>query len=104
MTLQWIVGWWNLVFIAPFAVAIVYLLAALLTGVGMGEADADHDADAGADSDADQDVHADQDADADTHADGSGAATGASGGALAWLGVGRVPVSLALTAALLEGR
>jgi membrane protein implicated in regulation of membrane protease activity len=95
MTLQWILGWQNLIFVAPFAVALVYLLAAVLTGVGMGEADVDHDVDA----DADHDVEADHDADAEQDADAPSA--GGGHGLLAFLGVGRVPVSLALTAALL---
>jgi membrane protein implicated in regulation of membrane protease activity len=105
MTMQWIFGWWNLIFVAPFAVAIIYLLAALLTGVGMGEADVDHDVDADADADHDVDAETDadagHDADAETDADAHGASAGGSDGVLAWLGVGRVPISLALTAALL---
>ncbi|MDB5320857.1 MAG: hypothetical protein JWN40_2488 [Phycisphaerales bacterium] len=118
MTLQWILSWWNLIFVAPFAVALVYLFACTLGGVGMGDADADAhgdihadadadvdaDADAHIDADADGDVHADADADghdADSDADGDGDSdsheaeqTPAHLAALAWLGVGRVPLSL----------
>lgn len=126
MTLQWILGWWNLIFVAPFAVALVYLFACVVGGVGMGDGDADVHADvhADADVDADADLDADADVDADLHAeaetdlhtdaDGHDAdadtdADGDSDGdadshetsntpahlvALAWLGVGRVPLSL----------
>jgi hypothetical protein len=106
MTLQWILGWWNLIFVAPFAVALTYLAAVVLTGVGMGDTDVDADADADvdADVDADADAHADvhEDADADADADGHDADgdtdhdshTSMASAALAWLGIGRVPVSL----------
>jgi membrane protein implicated in regulation of membrane protease activity len=121
MTLQWILGWWNLIFLAPFAVALVYLFACTLSGVGMGDGDADahgdvdadadadvhgdvhHDVDADADADAHADVHADadgHDADGDSDTDGDGSDshdtshTPAHAVALAWLGVGRVPLSL----------
>jgi membrane protein implicated in regulation of membrane protease activity len=110
MTLQWILGWWNLIFLAPFAVALVYLFACTLSGVGMGDGDADAhgDVDADADGDVDADAHADVDADAhaDVHADADGhdadgdadahdtAHAPAHVVALAWLGVGRVPLSL----------
>jgi membrane protein implicated in regulation of membrane protease activity len=112
MTLQWILGWWNLIFVAPFAVALVYLFACTLAGVGMGDGDADAhaDADADADVDADADADLDGDADGDVHADADGHDGDADGdgdadsheaeqtpahlAALAWLGVGRVPLSL----------
>src|SRR6266404_6132905 len=98
MTLQWILGWWNLIFVAPFAVALVYLFACTLGGVGMGDGDADAHADV--DADADGDVHTDADGhDADADGDGEGDSheaeqTPAHLAALAWLGVGRVPLSL----------
>src|SRR5436190_5101104 len=77
MTLQWILGWWNLIFVAPFAVALLYLGVYTLSGVGFGDADADGHLDADADADghldADSDGHIDADADAhldhDTDAD-----------------------------------
>jgi hypothetical protein len=112
MTLQWIRGWWNLNFLAPLAVAMVYLAAIVLTGVGVsdGDIDADADADADTDADADADVDADADADADTDtdtdADGHDADADSGHGsaaamALTWLGVGRVPVSLLAVVLLL---
>jgi membrane protein implicated in regulation of membrane protease activity len=110
MTLQWILGWWNLIFVAPFAVALLYLFACTLSGVGMGDGDADAEADVDADADLDVDADGDldADADADVHADVDGhdadgdsdadahesEQTPAHLGALAWLGVGRVPLSL----------
>ena len=51
MTLEWLLGWWNLVFVAPFFVALLYLGVYTLTGVGGGDADADAEADADADVD-----------------------------------------------------
>jgi hypothetical protein len=111
MTLQWLLGWSNLIFLAPFAVALMYLAAVVLTGVGLSDADvdADVDADADADADVDADADADTDVDADSDADAHGtdgesehdAQGSAAGAALAWLGVGRVPVSLIVIVLLL---
>jgi hypothetical protein len=120
MTLQWLLGWWNLIFLAPFAVALLYLFVYTLSGLGFGEVDAhgdahgDFDADADADADMDADAHVDVDADADgeldadadADADGDGDAhesgqTSAHSMALSWLGVGRVPLSLIAVVLLL---
>jgi Protein of unknown function (DUF1449) len=100
MTLQWLLSWWNLIFLAPLAVALVYLFACTLGAVAIGDADADvHadvDADADADADADVDADAGADADADAHdADSHDAGhSSAHAAVLAWLGIGRVPISL----------
>jgi membrane protein implicated in regulation of membrane protease activity len=106
MNLAWLLGWWNLIFVAPFAVALLYLFVCTLSGVGMGDADADADADIDADVDADIDLDADADLDADVHGEVDGHDANADGhdsesdqtaahlAALAWLGVGRVPLSL----------
>jgi hypothetical protein len=67
MNTQWLLGWWNLIFIVPFFLALVYLGVYTLTGVTFG--DADHDADLDADHDVDADVDADADADIDADAD-----------------------------------
>jgi hypothetical protein len=93
--------------VAPFAVALVYLAAVVMTGVGMGDTDVDADADAGVDADADADTDGNADSDADGHdanghdADGDAHHPSAAGLALAWLGVGRVPVSLLVVVLLL---
>ncbi len=122
MTMQWLLGWWNLIFIVPFGLALVYLGIYTLSGWTFGEADADADLhldtdadlhlDADVDADADLHVDADVDADVDAHVD---ADTDASADAdhdadndvptylavIAWLGVGRVPVSIVLMVLLL---
>jgi len=75
MTSEWILGWWNLVFLAPFALAMIYLFVYSVTGVTFG--DADHDTDLGhdvdgdidADADVDHDVDMDHDVDADADVD-----------------------------------
>jgi len=86
MTAAWLLSWWNLIFIVPFFLALVYLGVYTFSGWTLGgdfdadhgvDADhdlaVDHDADVGVDHDADldhdADVAADADADADGHAD-----------------------------------
>jgi membrane protein implicated in regulation of membrane protease activity len=128
MTLDWLLSWWNLIFVVPFSIALLYLGLYTATGITFGEADADADMDADADADADvhadvdtgidadadmdadadADVHADVDADADADADtDTEAETVAAPGvslhmaALSWLGVGRVPVSIVLMVLLI---
>ena len=122
MTLDWLLTWWNVIFIAPFFLALLYLFVYAASGLTFGEADADADvgaeahahdeADADADVDAGADVEGDVDAEAhvetDVEADaGEHPAGDGSGGhgqphpslqaaALSWLGVGRVPLSILL--------
>ena len=114
MTLDWILGWQNLIYLVPFGLALLYLLLYAASGLTFGDADADasggYDADADADVDADVDADADVDVDADADHD-----AGADGdhdhdhdhdhdvgdasplkAALTWLGVGRVPLSILL--------
>ncbi len=43
MTIQWILDWSSLVFVAPFAVALLYLGLMTLSGIGLGDGDADMD-------------------------------------------------------------
>ena len=69
MNIQWLLAWWNLIFVVPFGLALVYLGFYTLTGVTFGDADADVDADADLDADADVDADVDADADADVDAE-----------------------------------
>jgi membrane protein implicated in regulation of membrane protease activity len=75
MNVQLLLTWWNLIFVVPFLLALLYLVLYTLSGVDFGEADADGDFDghvdahADVDADADADVDADMDADADVDAD-----------------------------------
>jgi len=125
MTTDWIFGWWNLVFLAPFLLALIYLGVYAASGVTFGDgeaeaeweaggdvdhdvsadmdadhdlsADADHDFDADADADADHDVDSDHDADGE----GEGSGHGSLFTALTWLGVGKVPLSIILMVLLM---
>ena len=115
MTLQWILGWWNLLFEVPFGIALAYLGVYLSTGLTFGEVDADlshdvavdHDVNVDHDVGVDQDVDAEHDVDADHDADGEHAPASAHGtrGAtfalLSFIGLGRAPLSLLLLAAML---
>jgi hypothetical protein len=73
MTLNWLLGWWNLIFVIPFLVALTYLGIYTASGLTFGDADADADADAdeddGGDIDDGGDANADQDNDADDGGD-----------------------------------
>src|SRR5262245_43114879 len=76
----WYLAWWNLVFILPFLLALLYLILYSMSGLTFGEAgaaapEADADMDAGAEVDADADADLDADADAD-----AGVETGAAAG------------------------
>jgi hypothetical protein len=65
MPVKLLLNWWNLIYIVPFGVALLYLLVYAATGIG-----GEHGGDIGADADADADVDADADADVDADADG----------------------------------
>jgi hypothetical protein len=124
MTIQWVLAWWNLVFLVPFGLALVYLGVYTISGVTFGDADADHDVDIDGDSDVDADAHGDVevegDHDVDTDADADGDADADAdhdhdagddisshggrsslGEALAWLGAGQVPLSTLLMVLLM---
>lgn len=104
MTLDWITGWWNLIFIVPFGLALMYLGLYTLSGWTFGDADADvdHDldVDADADFDADHDLEVDHDVDADSDTDSDADSDTAHGSAilsaLNWIGIGQMPLSLVL--------
>jgi membrane protein implicated in regulation of membrane protease activity len=126
MTLTWLLAWWNLVFLVPLGLALVYLGIYTISGVtfGEGDADVDHDADldadvdahghvevegdADVDADADSDVEAEAEAEADGDHDvdqdadhGSGGGRSSFAEALAWLGAGQVPLSTLLMVLLM---
>ena len=42
--LQWLLSWWNLIFLIPFVFALLYLVLYTMSGITFGEADADGDA------------------------------------------------------------
>src|SRR5436309_15019669 len=84
MKIEWLFAWYNLIFIVPFAVALLYVGIYAISGLTFGESDMDR---SGADVDADAHVEleghveapshieteahfdADADADADAHFD-----------------------------------
>ncbi len=105
MSVAWLLGWNNLVFLVPLGLALAYLFAYALSGWTFGDADVDVGADA--DVEVDVDVDADWDLNADADADhavarpdiGADSDVGQAHGLLAsltWLGVGRVPLSIVL--------
>jgi membrane protein implicated in regulation of membrane protease activity len=120
MTLELLLAWWNLIYIVPFVLALMYLGLFVFTGITFGDADADADAgfdtDADADMDADADADIDADADHDISHDGNGLLHAAHTATieldnpphpepqsqspilafLSFLGLGKIPLSLAL--------
>jgi hypothetical protein len=118
MNPQTLLAWWNLIFVVPFGLALLYLGLYAATGVGVGDTDADggdfdadhdvdldHDADidhdADVDADADHDVDADHDADADHDVDADGGHVPLHAAVLGFLGVGTVPVGFVVMALLM---
>jgi hypothetical protein len=113
MTIKLLTAWWNLVFLVPLALALTYLAIYCVTGAMFDGADAgtevdtDVDADVSADAEIDTEIDADADADVDADSDADHDGHHASGpgrsamGALAWVGVGRVPLSLVLMVLML---
>lgn len=72
MTAEQLLSWWNLIYLLPFGLAVLYLFVYAVSGLTFGEVDLDADVNADADFDADGhvevDAHADIDADADVDA------------------------------------
>ena len=103
MKAEWIMLWWNLIFIVPFGLALLYLGAYAMSGITFGDADGDFSADAPdmeADAEVAGELHADADADgADVHVHGSHVPIHVA--AMLWLGIGRVPLSLVLMVLLM---
>jgi hypothetical protein len=67
MTSEFLFAWWNLIFVVPFLLALLYLGLYAICGATLGETDADADTDA--DVDAHVDAHMDVHADVDAHGD-----------------------------------
>jgi membrane protein implicated in regulation of membrane protease activity len=115
MTIELLLAWWNLIYIVPFILALMYLGLFVFTGITFGDADADVDMDADVDADADMDhdtdvSHADAGSTAVIHAPHAHVHTieldnpplAADGHVspfytlLSFLGLGKIPISLAL--------
>src|SRR5450432_4178258 len=73
MTLQWLLSWWNLIFILPFGLGLLYLGMYTLSGWTFGEAGSDvgmdHDVDAHLDVDGHLEIDHDTDLSHDVHAE-----------------------------------
>ncbi|MEL7238588.1 MAG: hypothetical protein AAGK78_06975, partial [Planctomycetota bacterium] len=67
--MDWVLGWYNLIYLLPLGTALLYLITYAATGVTFGDADVDMDADVDVDADIDMDVDADLDVDVDVDAD-----------------------------------
>ena len=106
VTLQWLINWWNLVFVLPFGLALLYLGLYTVSGVTFGDSDGDFDADADVDADADMDADVDHDIDHDVEAGADADAEHETPispalAVVSWLGVGKVPLSIVLMVFLL---
>jgi membrane protein implicated in regulation of membrane protease activity len=116
MNAQWLLNWWNLIFLLPFGLALLYLGLYTVSGITFGDADVDADADLDTDADLDadtdldhdldagHDLDADHDADADhdLESEANEIAQGPSAmSVVTWLGFGRVPVSIVLMVLML---
>ena len=126
MNLNWLIDGPNLAFVLPLVLALIYLGLYIASGITFGDPDVSADMDADADAhggvDADTDAHVDAHAHVDTDANvdhdvahphgmihepghhgahGERPAGSATFNMLSWFGVGRVPISLWLSGAML---
>lgn len=104
--------WWNLVFLIPLILAVLYLGLCVFTGIGLSDHNLDTDADVDADADAEVEVdhgldggHDADTAEGDHDADGQGEAESEGNGVLisilGWIGAGSIPLSFAIILLLL---
>lgn len=107
MDATWLLSWWNLVFIAPLALAMLYIGVYAFTGVTFGEADADAGVGAGVEADAGGGVgHGDGDGFDHGHDHGHAAVEPDHEASfvqslLSFLGFGKAPLSIVLTVLLI---
>lgn len=114
MTLDWLLAWWNLIYVVPFGLGLVYMGLYIATGISFGDGDVDGDLDAEIDGDLEGDVDGDLDGDVEGDIDGDvdGDVEGDGDGGdyklhfggdtlLEILGVGRVPLSVVVMTLLM---
>jgi len=94
--------WWNLIFVLPFALAMLYLGLYVASGVTFGDPDVDADLDHDLDGDVDHDADVGANHAADSHADHAPSHGGIAPILSAWLGVGKVPLSIGVMFLLLS--
>ena len=58
MTLESLLAWWNVIYLLPFGLALVYLFAYSASGWTFGDADVEHDVGADVDADVDAEIEA----------------------------------------------
>ena len=102
MTATWMLNGFNLIFIVPLLLALVYLGLYTFSGWTFGDADVDADVDHDVEHDVDHDVDHDVEHDADhDHAVGGGNGSGVLA-VLSFFGLGRVPLSVLLMILLMS--
>lgn len=105
MTWDWLLAWWNLIYVVPFGLGLIYMGLYVATGLSFGEGEADVDGDAEVDIDGDADLEAELEGDVegeiDADADGDHKIHFGGDTWLEILGVGRVPLSVVVMTLLM---